>query len=417
VSALEAVAGATVVAPGGGNAQVLRGLGFRPRAVVAWWTCQSGHGVAAGNRGGLGFWTSSGAVSVGWSSEDGAPEVRASQVTADAALVGFSADGTTLGLTGSLASLDADGLTIAWTIAPTETWIVHFLALGGDGLTDARAGLSTVDGAATQSALDSLETDASLVLVAPARGGSDDVSRDGSIVGLGARSFSQQVACAYSVQSGATPGDVAGAQRHGVSIVLPELDRATCSGVLGGRFGAATIQWSDPPGRAHRVCHLTLEGIRVHVGVALSPTEPGKRRTRIGFRPDAILFFSWGLGAAQETKRIGRLCVGAASARDVLVCGGWDDRNAEDSRTGTHVVSSTDEVLVVTDTQSGGVHAAASVCEIGRRGFRLAWAASDGKTREVLFIALGAHTQASGNALRRVASVIDFRRRRRRAHV
>jgi hypothetical protein len=339
-------------------------------------------------------------------------------VTADAALVGFSADGITLGLTGYLASLDADGVTIAWTIAPTETWNVHFLALGGEGLTDARAGLSTVDGAATESVLQALETDASLVLVAPARGGSVDVSRDGAVVGLGAQSDSQQVACAYSVQTGAMPGDVAGAQRHGVSIILPEVDAATCSGVLGRRSGApATIHWSAPPGRAHRVCYLSLGGIRAQLGVALSPTEPGKRRTRIGFRPDAILFLSWGLGAAQETKRIGRLCVGAASARDVLVCGGWDDRNTEDSRTGTHVVSSTDEVVVVTDTRSGGVHAAASVCEIGRRGFRLAWAASDGKTREVLFIALGAHSSSSGNALRRFAKAVAFRGRRRRAQV
>lgn len=413
MSALEARAGVTVVAPGSGDTHELKGFGFRPRAVVAWWTCQTEHGVAAGNRGGLGFWTSRRAVAVGWSSEDGSPQVRASQVTADAALVGLSEDGFTLGLNGSLASLDTDGLTIVWTIAPTETWIVHFLALGGDALTGACAGWSTIDGAATESVLEDLEPAASLVLVAPALAGP---RRDGALVGLGAHSGSEQVACAYSVMSGATPGAVAGSQLHGASIILPRTDGTTCSGALGERSGGPPrIDWSAPPGRAHRVCHLTLEGIRAHVGVALSPTEPGKRRTRIGFRPDAILFFSWGLGAALETKRIGRVCVGAASACDVVVCGGWDDRNTEESRTGTHVVSSANQVVVVTDTQTGRVHAAASVCEVGRRGFRLGWAASDGKTREVLFIALGAHPSPSSGALRLLATrLVDVVSRRRR---
>jgi len=70
---------------------------------------------------------------------------------------------------------------------------------------------------------------------------------------------------------------------------------------------------------------------------------------------------------------------------------------------------------VVTDTRNGGVHAAASVCEIGRRGFRLAWATSDGKMREVPFVALGAHAAPSSSALRllvtRLVAVAGSRKR------
>ena len=116
-----------------------------------------------------------------------------------------------------------------------------------------------------------------------------------------------------------------------------------------------------------------------------------------------------------ETKQIGRVCIGAASAGDVVVCGGWDDRNTQEPRTGTHVVSSTDRVLIVTDTSTGGIHATASVGDIGRTGFRLDWADSDGKTREVLFVALGTRASPSSGALRRVVTrLLDVGRLRGR---
>ena len=191
MSTLEARAGVTVAEPGSGETHELSGLGFRPRAVIAWWTCQAEHGVAAGNRGGLGFWASNSTVAVGWSSEDGVPEARASQVTADAALVGLSADSSVLALEGRLASFDADGLTIAWTIAPTETWIIHYLALGGDALVDARAGWTSVDAGTTDTVLSDLGAAGSLVLVAPALASSEDATQDGAIVGLGAQTGSR----------------------------------------------------------------------------------------------------------------------------------------------------------------------------------------------------------------------------------
>jgi hypothetical protein len=416
VSTLEARAGVTVAEPGSSETHALSGLGFRPRAVIAWWTCQAEHGVAAGNRGGLGFWASNSTVAVGWSSEDGVPEAHASQVTADAALVGLSADSSTLALEGRLASFDADGLTIAWTVAPTETWIIHFLALGGDALVDARAGWTSVDAGTTDTVLGDLDAAGSLVLVAPALASSEGAMQDGAIVGLGAQTTSGRAACAYSVSSGDAPGAVTGAQRHDALITIPQADGTTCSGSLErDPGGSVRIGWSRRPAQAHRLCHLTLEGIRAHVGVALSPTEPGKRRSRIGFRPDAILFLSWGLGEAMETKRIGRVCIGAASAGDVVVCGGWDDRNTTEPRTATHVVSSTDRVLIVTDTSRGGIHATASVRDIGRTGFRLDWADSDGKTREVLFVALGTRASPSSGALRRVVTrLLGVRRLRGR---
>ena len=139
--------------------------------------------------------------------------------------------------------------------------------------------------------------------------------------------------------------------------------------------------------------------MRAIVGVDRSPTRPGAVVTRVGFRPSALLFFSWGLGASATPRGIGRLCLGAAAAGEAG-CVSWDDRNVTSPETATRVRSSGTHVLVVVDTRTGGIHAQAELASVDEGGFTLDWTVSDGTAREFVYVALGA-AAASGRAPRR----------------
>jgi hypothetical protein len=99
-----------------------------------------------------------------------------------------------------------------------------------------------------------------------------------------------------------------------------------------------------------------------------------------------LVLFSWGLSSSPVWKTMGRLCLGAVSG-DESGCISWDDRDGDPSETMTHVWSSTEHALVVADSQTGELHAHATVSSLDDRGFALDWI-SDGKHREFAYIAM-----------------------------
>src|SRR5205085_10597036 len=104
-------------------------------------------------------------------------------------------------------------------------------------------------------------------------------------------------------------------------------------------------------------------GFACRVGAAASPRRAARSRVRRGgFRPDAVLVFRWGLSAREHPTDIGRLSLGAAAGRSGAAA--WDDRDVDARPATTHSVSSTRDVVVVTDTQTGGIHAQASLASM-----------------------------------------------------
>jgi hypothetical protein len=188
------------------------------------------------------------------------------------------------------------------------------------------------------------------------------VARD-LVAGFGVAARRKAGASIFS-RDGAPAADVAGVQRSGSDVLVAR--------------GAPPTKYPQ----------LALAGVRCKVGATRSTAAPGSRRTRVGFRPRALVAFSWGLGARPEPTDICRLCIGAA-AGGVIGCAGWDDRDVPAATTATHVCSSEEHLVVVTNTQTGGIHAHARLESFDERGFTLAWDRSDGYEREVMYVALG----------------------------
>jgi hypothetical protein len=398
---------------GGAGTPSIERLGFQPRAALLWWTRQESEGVERGNRGGLGFWTPDASASIAWASDDGAAPTRTGQVMDQAPLVGLAGTDGEIAMRAAILGLDPEGLTLTWSTKPDQRWIVHLLALGGPALTRAQIEWTMSPPTSGRADLDLAEIRPDLLFFASAGVESLSAAVRGLSIGLGAASLDGQASAGYASRDGAPAGDVGGAQRADTAVLLvaDREELALRGSVRLGSTKAPSIEWSTAGPRRHPICCLALEGLRCRVGTAVSPKEPGCRRTQVGFRPDALFFFSWGLPKSRQTTDIGRLCVGGAASHE-SGCAGWDDRDWNAQPSTTHVCSSTRDVVIVTNTQNGSIHASAALLSIDDHGFELDWTASDGKEREVVYIALTAATRSglgprACGLTRRLAAFID----------
>lgn len=369
----------------GEREEVVVDLSFDPAAVIAWWTRQGHHGIGFENAGGIGLWTKQATRSVAWISEDAQPAARVRRVADTSALLGLGRGTEGVTMRAELESVGRARLTLRFTIAPREPWTVHLLALGGASVRARLGETDPPDTPRTELELDDLRPD--LVLFVP---GTGPVAPPALEVTIGAAAGSGQAVAGYSVKHGSPPGAVVAAQRGDAATILPPADGDS---VRVGRLRArsrhdAYLEFQGAARDWPAALYLALEGVRASVGTDVSPRVPGLRRTKVGFRPEALLAFSLGLSPASRPRGIGRLCLGGATPK-ASGCAGWDDRNVKAERTSTHVLSSVEHLLVVADTRTGGVHAQAKLAAVDGRGFTLDWERSDGESREFVFVALG----------------------------
>ena len=189
--------------------QEVRGVGFQPAAVIAWWTRQDGDGIVLGNRGGMGFWAAGSAcAALAWASDDGVIPTRTSRVHDATALLGLDRAGDGVAMRAELASLDPDGFTLEWGLPPSAPWTVHYLALGGPAVTAARVGWipSPISPGRQTVPLDGIEPD--LVLFLPATGPRRGSPVEGLSLGIGAVAGKRQAAAGFVSRNGADAGDV-----------------------------------------------------------------------------------------------------------------------------------------------------------------------------------------------------------------
>jgi hypothetical protein len=360
--------------------------GFEPRAVVLWWTRQREPGVVSGNAGGIGFYADGAAASVAWAAAEATAPTATARRAAEAAVLGIDAVTGEAGLRAQLVC-DAAGFSLETVPPPVEPWTVHYLAVGGavDGII---GWLSSATAPTRQHVTLALRPD--LVLLAPVAVAAFDVSERGLVAAVGAAAGARAAGASFNSEDAARPGAVAGMQLADAAVSVPaSRDDVAAAARVHATDDGFDVDWSRAWPTPHQFPYLAVEGIRCRVGVDRSPPAPGTSRTRVGFRPEALLLFTWGLGARPYPSDIGRLCIGGAT-KDAAGCAGWDERDVEAPTTSTHVCSSNDHVVLVTNTQTGDVHASAALRSLDRNGFTLEWDRSDGPQREFAYVALAA---------------------------
>jgi hypothetical protein len=416
VSEVSAAHGALTLTEGADARRVA--IGFGPSAVILWWTRQPEDGLSEANSGGIGFAaagtaetagapaTAAAAWAVGWISEPGRSVSRASSCACAAPLVGLSAAGAPS--PGLMARLEVeDGGFIVRPELCRGAWRVHFLAVGGADVAAEAGWTSAPEGSPSQRL--PLARRPGLLLLAGIGGPSEMFATTGdtgaaaaaAAAGLMVRGISlslgacssarRQAGVALAVPDGHPPGTVAGAQRADAALVTVAAP-ARISGLARVSRVDPTgfdLSWADAAHPPLQVIYLALSGVRSRVGAAQS--RPPRARMRIrapGVAPKAVLAFSWGLGKSSAPSRIGRLSLGAAAGSETGASG-WDERNRDATVTVGHVHSDRTAVLLVPDSQTGGLHATARCERFHRDGFTLHWPLSDAVSRELVYVTLG----------------------------
>lgn len=129
----------TFTANSGTGDQSVTGVGFQPKALLFWITDRTGAGSGAYARFGRGWTdgTNQGAAATAWDDSSGVSNSRDRVVTTKC--ITLIDHGGNLLAEAGIVSLNADGFTINWSTAGGSR-LVTYLALGGDALTNAKAG-------------------------------------------------------------------------------------------------------------------------------------------------------------------------------------------------------------------------------------------------------------------------------------
>ena len=272
MTALRAAKGAFTT-DGRGLPNERQAVGFDARAAVLWWSRQQGEGIERGNRGGFGFWTPEAGVSIAWASDDDASPTRTANVAADAALIGLTDAGGEIAMRADIDSFGPGGPVVRWSTRPSERWIVHFLALGGECVVGTRVGWVASPSAPARERLDLDGIRSDLLLFASAGAESRSVPVSGLSLGLGAVSAPGQAAAGYVSRHGAPSGAVGGAQRTDAAVLLvrDQHELALLGSVASDDSGSPCIDWTNAGPDRHSVCYLAVEGPRCKVGTAISP--------------------------------------------------------------------------------------------------------------------------------------------------
>lgn len=392
-------------------------LPFEPRALVCWWALTAAGEAAPPNRGGIGFATGTGAAAaVAWASDSGGELTRSGSWLDDGlvvALNGATAAGPIL--RADLAAVDADGFTLEWTATSSETAGIHCLALGGSDIVASAVGTFRVPDSPRRQAVHQIGFRPDLILLAPTVCESPKTLRPGLVVSFGAAAVARgQAASAFASADGGQPGTVAGCQRLGAAVVVPdpEVSRGLAALGLVSSFDpdGFTIDWSRVRG-AGAVAYLAIAGGRYAVGVGSMPLRRPARRSRVsGLDPAAVLTATWGLSRGDESRRIARLCLGAASSPADVGCTIWAESNHRDRAAHTLTRSSGSRLITVPDTRpaASGTHAEATLESIHPGGFVLRWPIAEGLRRQFIYVALGNPMR------RRIRRIVDSRPRRGR---
>jgi hypothetical protein len=409
VSGLRAATGAVIVGPG--RRRQAEELGFEPQAAVLWW-CRADLERRPGNRGGIGFAAAGGAPgSIAWISDDAVPAARTQSCGTRGAIAGLDDDGAWR------AEVEFGRRSLGFRTDPIPgAWLVRYLAFGGSELKAQTAWFPMP--AEPQDQRVDLAFQPDLILFASAAVPVPGEPVRGLSISFGAASApDRQGSVAVASPDGAPPGSAAGAQRTDAAIVSIR-DRSGLGGlgsVSSMDAGGLAVCWHEAAGSSCQVSCLAIAGVRSEVGAAPARQRAGARRTGgVGFRPSALLCLSWGLAAAPVVRDIARLSLGAACGSEQQGAVAWDERDTPAELTATHSSSSAEDVLLVPNTQTGELHAAAALSSFGFGGFTLRWSQADGMGRQILYVALGGE-RGSWLAVLERAAILTAKTLRRRA--
>jgi hypothetical protein len=369
--------------------QSITGLGFQPKAVIFFWTRQTATGFAARQSSGFGFTTGSSNERAVSYDEDDAASTSNSGVRKSASRVILMRNGSTVAQA-ELTSFDPDGFTINWTANETRADIIHYLALGGDGLTNTVASSFELTSSGGNQAVTGVGFRPDMVLFLTGGDGPIDFDFDKARLVLGmATGPTEQAALVVASQDDNSANTNKVSQQRTDAVILLTTDSGTQNAVadlVSMDADGFTVNKSDAPSVTETIYFLALRGGQHRVGSFNQPASTGKSTvTGSGFLPRSLMLFSTNKVAGSGIVLSSTLSAGAAHdgpARGSI----WAEaKNVDPSDTNSY--TSTTDLLTLASSPNS-VNARADLFSFDSDGFTLNWSAADSTPRQVLYWAL-----------------------------
>jgi hypothetical protein len=385
----------TLTAPTSGSAPVSQSVnvGFAPKLILFFWTYQGSEGFSGGDIGGIqGFGAASSSSQRGCASyaanDNTSPSVAGSRADATKCISLLSNGAPTIVGEADLSSMDSDGFTLSWATIPSTAAIVHYLALGGSDITNAKVGnfqLPTATG--TFDVTDpGFEPDS--VLLFSIRNTTLTSSATVTRWTLGAFDRAAEANATLVEANAVATTDMASAQLS--TRVLRMLGTSTgynsnvdFSAMLSNGFRLNNV---TAPGGAYHAFYIALRGVKVKLGVETQKTSTGTKATTVGFNPSALLL--WGTNRAASTAIDATQQKFSIGATDGTASGTtW--ASSTDNVTTTDANSSTVTGKVIRHATNPSTIDAEATVSFDSSGFTLDWTTADATAREFFYLAIG----------------------------
>lgn len=386
----------------GVGTQTITGVGFKPKALIFWWTNQGAVGMDSGSvRWSMGFSDGANHCGVAHQGQDNVSGPDTSRAWRnDACLILTSLVDVTDSL-GTVSALISDGFTVNWSAASGSAGVpIHFLAIGGD--VAATVGDFTSSGSTGNQSITAVGFRPTCVFFLGAAWTTSDTNASDGFGSFGfgcGVSASEQWVLATDTIDAANPSTTYRYQRS--DKCLARLIGSTVTNeaafVSQDDFGF-TVNWTTAA--AGKVAYLALTGVTVKAGTFTNPAATGNQTIpTTGITPAGVIVGSVGATSNTAVQTQNRITV---SGFDGTNDGGaWtgDEHNVAPSR-GARWLDTTSMLRLIDTVAATGasstVSAEASGVSVQADGFTVNWSTADATARELVYAAFGADSPAAG---------------------
>lgn len=384
----------SLVLKSGLGLQQITGLGFRPKALIVYYSGLGSPGFSGSLYGGVGFSAGGGAsYAVALRTSNGGASSSSGRAF-QTCLVTSINGGNNVALTIDLESFDSDGFTID-IVVNNDGWagyLFNYIAIGGQDLINAEALQWTTATIAGNQAITGVgfQPDLALHLTPLIASASSSAQM---YMGVGAMDKNGgQWANSFASNSGVTPSDTARAQRIDRCINNAEVNGTSivqAASYVSMNPDGFTINWNTNNGGAYKAASLCLKGPRFKVGSFQSATAVGVQAvTGMGFRPKGLMLSAYGNNASTTPSAHTVWSLGAASSPTDEKGIGIRDQDAL-ATTSTQGYQNDKIISGPSPVTASALDFQGDLSTFDIDGFSINWTTMDTFTEQILYLGMG----------------------------
>jgi len=383
--------------------QTITGIGFLPKAIIFWWTRQTSYGESASISIGYGFATNYGGTfqnrGVAFASDDNVATSNTGRRRSETySIIILSNGDPTLAAQASVTAFNNNSFVLNWQNNENRQDIIHYVALGGDDIVNARAGTFSLSTSSGTQDITGVGFQPNFAMFLWTFTESADTNMANAEVGMGfAVSSTKRGALVVASRDNRQSAQTWQQQRNDKCIlILNPTSGSQDADVDFSEFlsDGFKINKNGSPKSETPVFYLVLKGGSYDVGSFSSPTSTGTQEIRtLGFQPAILMLATQGRTAATRIGSTAEISLGAATSATERGATWFEDPDNPDNQgtsdnemeTYTKIIQWRDRTSSNTFTLRGSADFASFLSD----GFRLSWSNVESNSKQIIYVAFG----------------------------